>query len=72
MPEGGLRLDTETVEVKRQEVNRWIRTSGEFDSLVDFDEIARDPTQPSRLKPEFDSGTTFIQMTSETILWPTP
>jgi lysophospholipase L1-like esterase len=56
MPEGGLRLDTETVEAKRQEVNRWIRTSGEFDSLVDFDEIVRDPTQTSRLRPEFDSG----------------
>jgi lysophospholipase L1-like esterase len=43
-------------EVIRQQVNQWIRTSREFDRIVDFDAVARDPAHPTRLKPEFDSG----------------
>jgi lysophospholipase L1-like esterase len=56
MPEEGVWLATETGEATRREVNRWIRTSGEFDSVIDFDEVVRDPTHPSRLKPEFNPG----------------
>lgn len=40
----------------RQQINAWIRTSGEFDALIDFDALVRDPAHPARLKPEFDSG----------------
>lgn len=40
----------------RQQINTWIRTSGEFDAVIDFDALARDPAHPARLKPEFDSG----------------
>ncbi|PZO82504.1 MAG: lipase [Mesorhizobium amorphae] len=40
----------------RQEVNRWIRESGAFDAIVDFDAILRDPRRPARLIPLFDSG----------------
>lgn len=40
----------------RQEVNAWMRESGEFDALQDFDALARDPEQPAQLGPEFDSG----------------
>jgi len=40
----------------RQAVNEWIRTSGTFDAVVDFDAVLRDPAQPSRLRPAFDSG----------------
>lgn len=40
----------------RQEVNRWIRESGAFDAIVDFDAILRDPEHPARLMPAFDSG----------------
>ncbi|RAK51334.1 SGNH/GDSL hydrolase family protein [Phenylobacterium deserti] len=43
-------------EQDRQAVNRWIRTSGRFDAVVDFDQVTRDPTQPLRLRPEFDTG----------------
>jgi lysophospholipase L1-like esterase len=43
-------------EALRQEVNRWIRTSGAFDAVVDFDALLRDPVHPTRLKAEFDSG----------------
>jgi lysophospholipase L1-like esterase len=40
----------------RQQINAWIRTSGEFDAVIDFDALARDPAHPARLKPDFDSG----------------
>jgi lysophospholipase L1-like esterase len=43
-------------EAKRQTVNRWIRTSGEYDGLIDFDRALRDPTDPQRLRAEYDSG----------------
>ena len=40
----------------RQAVNRWIRDSGEFDAVVDFDAALRDPAHPQRLLPAYDSG----------------
>ena len=40
----------------RQKVNRWIRESGAFDAIVDFDAALRDPSHPARLSPAFDSG----------------
>jgi lysophospholipase L1-like esterase len=43
-------------EAARQSVNQWIRTSGRFDGVVDFDRAARDPQQPSRLLPTIDDG----------------
>jgi len=43
-------------EADRQAVNAWIRTSGHFDAVVDFDKIVRDPVSPDHLFPAFDSG----------------
>jgi lysophospholipase L1-like esterase len=43
-------------EAIRQAVNDWIRTGGAFDAVIDFDEVVRDPGQPTRLLPAFDSG----------------
>ena len=40
----------------RREVNRWIRASGVFDAVVDFDAVLRDPAHPARLLPAYDSG----------------
>jgi len=40
----------------RREVNEWIRNSGEFDAVIDFDRRLRDPVHTSRLRPDFDSG----------------
>ncbi|MYN07280.1 SGNH/GDSL hydrolase family protein [Pseudoduganella aquatica] len=40
----------------RRQVNDWIRSSGAFDAVVDFDAVLRDPARPSRLLPAFDSG----------------
>jgi lysophospholipase L1-like esterase len=43
-------------ELKRQQVNRWIRASGTFDGVIDFDRVLRDPRAPSRLLAQYDSG----------------
>lgn len=43
-------------EALRQAVNDWIRDSGAFDGVVDFDRLARDPSRPTRLRADFDSG----------------
>jgi len=40
----------------RGEVNTWIRTSGEFDAVVDFDAAVRDPARPSQMLAAYDSG----------------
>jgi lysophospholipase L1-like esterase len=44
------------MEAKRQQVNRWIRTAGAFDGVIDFDAALRDPADHVRLSPAFDSG----------------
>jgi lysophospholipase L1-like esterase len=43
-------------EADRQAVNQWIRVPGHFDTVVDFDKVLRDPMNPDRLLPKFDSG----------------
>jgi lysophospholipase L1-like esterase len=40
----------------RQAINHWIRTSGEFEAVVDFDAVTRDPQNPTRFRSTFDSG----------------
>jgi lysophospholipase L1-like esterase len=46
-------LQTEST---RDAVNHWIRTSGAYDGVADFDALTRDPADPSRILPAFDSG----------------
>jgi lysophospholipase L1-like esterase len=43
-------------EKTRVRINKWIRESGVFDEVVDFDAMIRDPQIPSQLKKEYDSG----------------
>jgi lysophospholipase L1-like esterase len=43
-------------EQKRQAVNQWIRSSGAFDGVIDFDAVARDPNRPAHILAAFDSG----------------
>jgi lysophospholipase L1-like esterase len=43
-------------EAKRQAVNHWIRTSGAFDGVIDFDRAVRDPADPLMFLPKYDSG----------------
>ncbi|MGK5002483.1 SGNH/GDSL hydrolase family protein [Janthinobacterium sp. LB2P70] len=40
----------------RQQLNAWLRASGSFDAVLDFDALARDPEHPLRLLPAYDSG----------------
>ena len=40
----------------RQAVNKWIRTSGAFDGVIDFDAAIRDPRETTRILPAYDSG----------------
>lgn len=40
----------------RNKVNTWIRQGGEFDAMLDADQILRDPAHPARLLPAYDSG----------------
>lgn len=41
---------------KRSALNDWIRSSGGYDAVIDFDAATRDPADPDRLRTEFDSG----------------
>ncbi len=41
-------------EADRQAVNQWIRTAGNFDAVIDFDSVVRDPQHPGQLLPAFD------------------
>ncbi|ADB35778.1 lipolytic protein G-D-S-L family [Kribbella flavida DSM 17836] len=43
-------------EADRQALNHWIRTSGEYDGVVDFDRAVRDPQHPGRMLPAYDVG----------------
>ncbi|MET7451467.1 SGNH/GDSL hydrolase family protein [Streptomyces sp. NPDC005574] len=48
---------TEEREARRQHVNAFVRDSGGvFDDYADFDRAVRDPADPQRLGPAYDSG----------------
>jgi len=55
-PFGGSFYDRPGHETTRTTVNDWIRTSGKFDAVIDFDASVRDPQNPSHLSPAADSG----------------
>jgi len=54
-PYGGSNVHTEQGEAIRQAVNTWIRTSGAFDAVIDFDAATRDATTPTRFSAAADS-----------------
>lgn len=54
--EGFTRYFSSASEADRQTINRWIRTSGKFDGVIDFDLATRDPAFPSRLAAAADGG----------------
>jgi lysophospholipase L1-like esterase len=59
LPKGGAAFPappSEEARIKRQAVGKWIRTSGAFDAVVDFEKVVRDPANPDRLLPAYDSG----------------
>jgi lysophospholipase L1-like esterase len=53
-PFGG--VHTPENEAKRQALNHWVRTSGAFDAVADYDLTLRDPSDPLQLLPAYDSG----------------
>lgn len=55
-PYQGAGYYSEKGEQVREAVNNWIRTSGTFDGVVDFDKITRDPQNPLQFNPPYDSG----------------
>jgi lysophospholipase L1-like esterase len=56
VPFAGAPYYADEKEKTRLAVNHWIRTSGAFDGVVDFDAALRDPNNPGTLKKEFDAG----------------
>jgi lysophospholipase L1-like esterase len=55
-PYGGAHYASAPGETAREAINEWIRTSGVFDAVIDFDQITRDPANPTRFNPLYDSG----------------
>jgi lysophospholipase L1-like esterase len=43
-------------EAKRLAVNDWIRTSGAFDGIIDFERVLADPAHPASMAAAYDSG----------------
>ncbi len=40
----------------RQAVNAWIRSSGAFDGVIDFDKATEDPAKPGHIRADYDCG----------------
>lgn len=56
LPYGGATYYKAEGNAVRERVNAWIRASGEFDAVVDFDAAMRDPAQPTKLRADLQSG----------------
>ena len=54
-PYGGSSVHTQAGEAIRTAVNTWVRSSGEFDAVVDFDAATRSAADPVRFRAEADS-----------------
>ena len=55
-PYEGAAYYSEKGEEVRQAVNRWIRTGGAFDAVVDFEKATQDAANPKTFKAEFNNG----------------
>ena len=53
-PYEGAAYYSEAGEVMREAVNNFIRTSGAYDAIVDFDKVERDPANPKQLLPAYN------------------
>ncbi|MFJ8142110.1 SGNH/GDSL hydrolase family protein [Streptomyces sp. NPDC096013] len=56
MPFGGHPRGSATRNAVRRQVNAVIRSGTVYDAVVDFDKALRDPYDPRRFAPEYDSG----------------
>jgi lysophospholipase L1-like esterase len=55
-PSVGVPTYSEAGEQVRVATNRWIRAKGNFDAVVDFEAVLRDPQNPVKIRPELDPG----------------
>ncbi|QQQ78963.1 SGNH/GDSL hydrolase family protein [Saccharothrix sp. 6-C] len=55
-PYEGAEIYTTAGDAARQAVNEWMRTSGAFDGVLDFDAVWRDPDRPSRIRADLHCG----------------
>lgn len=56
LPCGDSFYDYPELETKRLKINDWIRASGSFDAVIDWDAVLRDPKNPAQLRSEADCG----------------
>jgi len=56
LPFKGWGIWTPQLETVRAAVNEWIRTSHVYDTVIDFDQVTRDPADPQRMLPRYDCG----------------
>ncbi|MFC9331816.1 GDSL-type esterase/lipase family protein, partial [Kitasatospora sp. NPDC057015] len=56
LPDQGSGYYSPPKESVRAAVNDWIRTSGAYDAVIDFDAVMRDSSNPLALNPLYDSG----------------
>jgi hypothetical protein len=52
----GAYYSRENGEAVREALNTWIRTSGAYDAVVDFEAATRDPNNPKRFRADLDPG----------------
>ncbi len=55
-PYGGAGYSSDKGEQVREAVNDWIRNSGTFDGVADFDKATQDPANPTHFNAAYDSG----------------
>jgi lysophospholipase L1-like esterase len=55
-PYQGAGYSTDRGEQVREAINQWIRTSGVFDGVIDFEKAVEDPANPLRFLPRYDHG----------------
>ena len=55
-PFSGSLLYSAAGETERQAVNQFIRSGQAYDGFLDFDQVVRDPSNPTQLLPAYDSG----------------
>ncbi len=55
-PYKGAGYYSEKGEAVREALNQWIRNSGVFDAVLDFDKVTADPANPQQFLPKYDHG----------------
>jgi lysophospholipase L1-like esterase len=70
-PIEGATYDSLSAEAARTQVNTWIRSQQISDGIIDFDKAVRDPSDPNRLLPAYNSGDSLHPNPPDTRQWRT-